>query len=238
MHAIELHHISMERGGKPVLRNISGYFPQGKITTLVGPSGAGKSTLLKLCNGLLSPNEGTIQVLGKPIEEWEPSQLRREVGMALQSAPMISGTVEENLTLPYMLQGEAVEVEKLNAIIREVGLDPDFLQRDSKDLSGGQRQKVSIARTLLLEPSILLLDEITSSLDRVSREEVERMIQHIHETFGTTIVWITHNLEQAARVGHHTWVMMDGELLEQGDSQILTESTHPKVRAFLRGEES
>lgn len=238
MHAIELHHILMERGGKPVLRNISGYFPQGKITTLVGPSGAGKSTLLKLCNGLLSPNEGTIQVLGKPIEDWEPSQLRREVGMALQSAPMISGTVEENLTLPYMLQGEAVEVEKLNSIIREVGLDPDFLQRDSKDLSGGQRQKVSIARTLLLEPSILLLDEITSSLDRVSREEVERMIQHIHETFGTTIVWITHNLEQAARVGHHTWVMMDGELLEQGDSKILTESTHPKVRAFLRGEES
>ena len=158
--------------------------------------------------------------------------------MALQSAPMISGTVEENLTLPYALQGAEVDVDKMKRIIKEVGLDSDYLQRDSRELSGGQRQKVSIARTLLMEPDILLLDEITSALDRASRQEVEALIQHIHKTFGTTIIWITHNLEQAQRIGHYTWVMMDGELVEQGESALLENPQNERVRQFVRGDEA
>lgn len=236
--AIEFTDVSMKRGEQEVLKGITGYFPKGKITTLVGPSGAGKSTLLKLCNGLLSPNTGEILVLGKNVEEWEPVELRTSASMALQSAPMISGTVEENLTLPYALQGAEVDVEKMRKVIQEVGLDSDYLQRDSRDLSGGQRQKVSIARTLLMEPEILLLDEITSALDRVSRQEVEELIAHIHKTFGTTIIWITHNLEQAERIGHYTWVMIDGQLIEQGESSLLNESTDAAVQQFVRGTNS
>ena len=236
--AIEFTDVSMKRGEQEVLKGITGCFPKGKITTLVGPSGAGKSTLLKLCNGLLSPNTGEILVLGKNVEEWEPVELRTRASMALQSAPMISGTVEENLTLPYALQGAEVDVEKMRKVIQEVGLDSDYLQRDSRDLSGGQRQKVSIARTLLMEPEILLLDEITSALDRVSRQEVEELIAHIHKTFGTTIIWITHNLEQAERIGHYTWVMIDGQLIEQGESSLLNESTNPTVQQFVRGTNS
>ncbi|WP_342527784.1 phosphate ABC transporter ATP-binding protein [Chryseomicrobium sp. FSL W7-1435] len=233
--AITFQGVTMKRGEQQVLRQITGHFPKGKITTLVGPSGAGKSTLLKLCNGLLSPDEGDIIVLGKSLTEWDPVELRTRASMALQSAPMISGTVEENLTLPYSLQGAEVDVDKMRRVIREVGLDTDYLQRDSRDLSGGQRQKVSIARTLLMEPDILLLDEITSALDRASRQEVEELIAHIHKTFGTTIIWITHNLEQAARIGHHTWVMIDGELVEQGDSSLLNNSNNAAVSQFVRG---
>ena len=236
--AIDFQNVSMKRGEQQVLKRISGQFPQGKVTTLVGPSGAGKSTLLKLCNGLLSPDEGSITILGKPLEDWEPVELRTRVSMALQSAPMISGTVEENLTLPYALQGAEVDVDKMRRIIKEVGLDVDYLQRDSRDLSGGQRQKVSIARTLLMEPDILLLDEITSALDRASRQEVEELIQHIHKTFGTTIIWITHNLEQAQRIGHYTWVLMDGELVEQGESALLENPQNERVRQFVRGDEA
>lgn len=236
--AIVFQDVSMKRGEQQVLKQISGEFPKGKITTLVGPSGAGKSTLLKLCNGLLSPDEGTITTLGTPLRDWEPVELRTRVSMALQSAPMISGTVEENLTLPYALQGAEVDVDKMKRIIKEVGLDVDYLQRDSRDLSGGQRQKVSIARTLLMEPDILLLDEITSSLDRASRQEIEELIQHIHNTFGTTIIWITHNLEQAQRIGHYTWVMMEGELVEQGESALLENPQNERVRQFVRGNEA
>lgn len=236
--AISFQDVSMKRGEQQVLKRISGQIPKGKITTLVGPSGAGKSTLLKLCNGLLSLDEGTITILEKRLQDWEPVELRTRVSMALQSAPMISGTVEENLTLPYALQGAEVDVDKMKRIIKEVGLDSDYLQRDSRDLSGGQRQKVSIARTLLMEPDILLLDEITSALDRASRQEVEALIQHIHKTFGTTIIWITHNLEQAQRIGHYTWVMMDGELVEQGESALLENPQNERVRQFVRGDEA
>lgn len=236
--AIVFQDVSMKRGEQQVLKQISGEFPKGKITTLVGPSGAGKSTLLKLCNGLLSPDEGTITTLGTSLRDWEPVELRTRVSMALQSAPMISGTVEENLTLPYALQGAEVDVDKMKRVIKEVGLDVDYLQRDSRDLSGGQRQKVSIARTLLMEPDILLLDEITSSLDRASRQEIEELIQHLHNTFGTTIIWITHNLEQAQRIGHYTWVMMEGELVEQGESALLENPQNERVRQFVRGNEA
>lgn len=233
--AIELEKVSLKRGDEQVLKGLTGQFPKGEITTIVGPSGAGKSTVLKLCNGLLSPDEGDIRILGKSLRDWEPADLRQQAGIALQSAPMISGTVEENLTLPYSLHGAEVDVDKVNRMIREVGLDTNYLQRDIRDLSGGQRQKVSIARTLLTEPEILLLDEITSALDRASRMEIEELIQYIHQTYGTTMIWITHNLEQAERIGHYTWVMMDGKLIEEGDSELLSHSTHPDVQKFIKG---
>lgn len=233
--AIELENVSLKRGDEQVLKGLTGQFPKGKITTIVGPSGAGKSTVLKLCNGLLSPDVGDIRILGKSLGDWEPADLRQQAGIALQSAPMISGTVEENLTLPYALHGAEVDVDKVNRMIREVGLDTNYLQRDIRDLSGGQRQKVSIARTLLTEPEILLLDEITSALDRASRMEIEELIQYIHQTYGTTMIWITHNLEQAERIGHYTWVMMEGKLIEEGNSELLSHSTHPDVQKFIKG---
>lgn len=233
--AIELKNITLKRGEEQVLKDLSGQFPEGRITTIVGPSGAGKSTVLKLCNGLLSPDAGEIRILGKSLSEWDAAELRQQAGIALQSAPMISGTVEENLTLPYALHGKEVDVEKVNRMIDEVGLDTNYLQRDVRDLSGGQRQKVSIARTLLTEPARLLLDEITSALDRTSRLEIEELIQFIHQTYGTTIVWITHNLEQAERIGHYTWVMMDGKLIEEGESSLLSHSTNPDVQKFIKG---
>ncbi|MFC4353939.1 ATP-binding cassette domain-containing protein [Chryseomicrobium palamuruense] len=233
--AIELKNVSLQRGEVLVLKGLTGQFPEGRITTIIGPSGAGKSTVLKLCNGLLSQDSGEVTILGKPLSEWEPAELRQQAGIALQSAPMISGTVEENLTLPYALHGAEVDVDKVNRMIQEVGLDTNYLQRDIRDLSGGQRQKVSIARTLLTEPAILLLDEITSALDRASRVEIEELIQYIHQTYGTTIIWITHNLEQAERIGHYTWVMMDGKLVEEGASELLSHSTNPQVQRFIKG---
>lgn len=229
-------HVSYSDGDTQILRNINGSIPEGKITTLVGPSGAGKTTLFRLCNGLISPSSGEIFIKGKSIESYDPVVLRRSVGLALQSATMISGTVLKNLSLPLTLQGKRLEEEEAKKLLTLVGLDEKFLHHNVKDLSGGQRQKVSIARTLVNRPKVLLLDEITSSLDRVSQQDIEELIVKINRDYDTTIMWITHNLDQAKSIGDYTWVMMNGELVETGESDLLNHPKNEKVERFVKGD--
>ncbi|ANU24513.1 phosphate ABC transporter ATP-binding protein [Planococcus donghaensis] len=234
--AIHFNHVDFSFGQMPILKGITGSFPEGKITTLVGPSGAGKTTLLKLCNGLLSPQSGEVYIKEREIESYEPVELRRLVGIALQSAPMITGSVYENLNLPLELQGESLSKDDALELLHDVGLEKELLERKVKDLSGGQRQKVSIARTLVNKPEVLLLDEITSSLDRTSLREIEELIVKINRKYHTTIIWITHNLQQALEIGDYTWVMMDGEVVETGESELLKGPVNDKVKRFVRGE--
>lgn len=233
--AIHFNHVQYSIGGNRILRDITGSFPEGRITTLVGPSGAGKTTLLKMCNGLLSPASGNIYIKDQPIASFEPVMLRRKVGIALQSAPMINGTVYDNLSLPMELQGNKLSEEEAVNLLEDVGLDEKYLNRKVTELSGGQRQKVSIARTLVNKPAILLLDEITSSLDRTSLKEIEELITKINRKFGTTIIWITHNLQQALDIGDYTWVMMDGEVVETGESGLLRDPVNDRVKSFVQG---
>ncbi|SEQ65697.1 phosphate ABC transporter ATP-binding protein, PhoT family [Virgibacillus subterraneus] len=222
--------------GLHILKNITGSIPKGKITTLVGPSGSGKTTLFKLCNGLQSPDSGDIYINDKPINSYDPVKLRRNVGIALQNAAMISGSVMKNLSLPLDLQEEKLSEERAKELLHLVGMNKDSLQRNTKDLSGGQRQKISIARTLVNKPKILLLDEITSSLDSVSRQDIEELITKINHTYDTTIFWITHNLQQAMTIGDYTWAMMDGEIIETGESNFLKDPKEERMKDFVRGE--
>ncbi|MEY9974517.1 putative ABC transport system ATP-binding protein [Lysinibacillus sp. RC46] len=233
--AIHFKQVTFSSNDKMILKSLTGSFPKGKITTLVGPSGAGKTTLLKLCNGLLSPTDGQILIDNQNISTYEPTALRRYVSMALQAAPMIEGTVFDNLALPRSLQGAKLTEQEAIQYLQDVGLDQSFLQRPTNKLSGGQRQKVSIARTLINQSSILLLDEITSALDRQSVKEIETLITTINKKFNVTIIWITHNLQQALTIGHYTWVMMDGELIETGKSSLLNAPKNPRVAEFVQG---
>ncbi|SEN95821.1 phosphate ABC transporter ATP-binding protein, PhoT family [Mesobacillus persicus] len=234
--AVHFHQVHYTIENTKILKNITGSFPEGRITTLVGPSGAGKSTLLKLCNGLLSPDSGEIFIKNKGITAYDPVELRRLVGMALQSAPMVEGTVFKNMSLPMKLQGKHLPEEVAAGLLDDVGLGEEYLHRSSKELSGGQRQKVSIARTLVNRPQILLLDEITSSLDRSSTQEIEELIVKINRKYGATMVWITHNLRQALEVGEYTWVMMEGEVVETGESELLHNPENEKVQRFVKGD--
>ncbi|MUK89359.1 ATP-binding cassette domain-containing protein [Ornithinibacillus sp. L9] len=234
--AVEFRNVNYSADELHILKNITGTFPEGKITTLVGPSGAGKSTLFKLCNGLRSPQSGDILIKNKSINDYDPVELRRNVGIALQSATMIKGSVLENLELPLALQSKSIDHDFAEELLHDVGLQGDFLHRNAKDLSGGQRQKLSIARTLVNRPKILLLDEITSSLDRVSQHDIEELIEKINEKYGTTMIWITHNLKQALDIGHYTWVMMNGEVIETGESSILHSPKNERVQQFVKGE--
>ncbi|OCS88929.1 phosphate ABC transporter ATP-binding protein [Caryophanon latum] len=234
--AITFQNVSYIIDERELLRDMTGTIEKGRITTLVGPSGAGKTTLLKLCNGLYSATTGTVSIAQRPISSIEPTELRRYVGIALQAAPMIDGTVYDNLCLPKQLRGETLTKEQAYHFLDDVHLPHNLLMQQARDLSGGQRQRVSIARTLVNRSPILLLDEITSALDRTACREIEALIQHINDTYDTTIVWITHNLQQALSIGHDTWIMMDGRLIEAGPSSLLTESTNEAVQAFVRGD--
>ena len=207
-----------------VLNGISGKVEKGSILTIIGPSGSGKSTIISLCNLLQTPDEGQVYIAGREIRDWDIQELRRKVGIAFQAAPMMSGTALQNLALPATLKGE--KLENPQKYMDYVGLSTELLSREAKELSGGQQQRLSLARTLVNEPSILLLDEVTSALDSISAQEVEELIVRINKERNVTILWVTHNLEQAERVGDQTWLIMDGRLIEAAETKLFF--THPK----------
>ena len=233
--AIELHDVCFTVKERPILHNLDGVFYKGKITTLVGPSGAGKTTLLKMCNGLLAPTSGHVIIDGQPIEAYEPTSLRRKVGIVLQSAPVLRSTVYENLALPRMLHGEKLSVEEAVSFLEDVQLDASFLHHEATELSGGQKQRLSIARTLINKSDILLLDEITSALDPASAKEIEELILHINRHYGVTVIWITHNLKQVRTMSDFIWFLQEGRLLMTGEPSILEYSDIPAVQQFLNG---
>ena len=233
--AIELQELSFTVKDRTILQNITGTFYKGRITTLVGPSGAGKTTLLKMCNGLLAPTAGDITIDGQAIHTYEPTALRRKVGIVLQSAPIIRSDVYENLALPRKLQGETLSKEEAISFLQDVHLDASFLTHEATQLSGGQKQRLAIARTLINKSDILLLDEITSALDPISAKEIEQLILKINRKYGVTIIWITHNLEQARTLSDFTWIMQDGKLVASGDVSVLEHSDIPAIQQFLNG---
>ena len=235
--AITFQEVSFETNETLILKRISGTIYKGQITTLIGPSGAGKTTLLKMCNGLISPTSGTIFIEEQPIESYDPAALRRFVGIALQSAPVLRKSIFDNLALPLTLQGKKLSREMALESLDAVGLDATFLDRDATELSGGQKQKLSIARTLINKSSILLLDEITAALDPSSAREIEELVIKINKRYGVTIIWITHNFEQARRLSHYTWLLKDGALIEAASSGRLFRNNALSVQQFLRGEE-
>lgn len=233
--AITFQHVSFQSDHRYILKNICGSFQKGHITTLVGPSGAGKTTLLKLCNGLISPTSGHIAFQDIPLHTMNPIVLRKKIGIVLQSAPVIRDSVRANLILPRKLHMESYTDEELEEMLQMVHLDPQLLTTPATKLSGGQKQKLSIARTLMNRPDVLLLDEITSALDPTSTREIEELIQTINKKYNTTIIWITHNINQAQYISDDVWVLANGELVAQGPHSILKPGEHPVIDNLLNG---
>ncbi|ADL69319.1 ABC transporter ATP-binding protein [Thermoanaerobacterium thermosaccharolyticum] len=200
-----------------ILKDITIEIPTGYIYTIIGPSGAGKSTLIKLINRLIDPTEGKILIDGKDIKDYDIIELRRKIGMVFQQPYLFDGTVEDNIKYGPMLKGKkGIDVEYYLSI---VGLDKNYRTRKVDDLSGGEAQRISIARTLANEPEVLLLDEPTSALDPASTQVIEELVMDLKNKLNLTFIWITHNMEQAKRVGDYTVFINKGRLVEYGETR-------------------
>lgn len=182
---------------------------------MVGPSGSGKSSFLRLLNRLDEPTGGTVQLNGEDYLELPPAELRRRLGMVMQTAYLFPGTVADNVAYGPLQRGQRLLAEEIDALLRRVGL-AGYQERDASNLSGGEAQRVSIARTLANAPEILLLDEPTSALDEDSAREVEDLVLHIIRERQMTCVIVTHNNAQARRIAHRTMIVRDGKLVASG----------------------
>jgi putative ABC transport system ATP-binding protein len=208
----ELSEVSLTRGDRRVLDSVSAAIPAG-ATAIVGPSGAGKSTLLRLLNRLADPDAGTITYRGRPLAEYEPLALRREVSLVPQLPALLEGTVESNLAYAAGLAGKELAAE---GCLRLAGLDPDFAGRDVAKLSVGEQQRAMLARALAQEPAVLLLDEPTSALDHTTRDAIEATLGELRRELEISIVLVSHDPEQARRLGDWVVRFEQGRAIEAG----------------------
>ncbi len=233
---LKLEKVSVNLGTSKILDKINLEIPANKITTIIGPSGAGKSTLLRLFNRLVSPAEGKITFKGKNIEEVDVIQLRNRVGMVFQLPVLFPGTVLDNLSYGPSLKGVREDDYALYCL-KLVGLDKSFAEKDVSSLSGGEQQRVSLARTLANKPEVLLLDEPTSALDPASTEHIEKTICQLKSSLNLTIIWITHDLNQAKRVSDYVVFLAGGKVIEAGTKEQLFSNPKEKLtKLFLAGQ--
>ncbi len=196
------------------LDGLNAALPDGGLCVIAGPSGSGKSTLLRLCNRLEAPSQGVVRHRGTDVTQRDPLELRREVGMVFQRPVTFAGTVLDNLREADRACDEARGAE----LLERAGLDASFLARDAGELSGGEAQRVCLARSLATNPRVLLMDEPTSSLDGQAAAVLERLARQLVED-GTPVVWVTHSEEQLRRLADHVLLLEGGRVDRAGGAQ-------------------
>jgi ABC-type phosphate transport system ATPase subunit len=201
MDFISIKNLKKKLDGKEILKGINLNVNKGDILALVGPSGSGKSTLLRCINRLIEPNEGNIYFNDQNIKEISPQKLRRNIVLVHQESVMLPGSVFDNVSYGPSLIGE-VDKSHLIKCIEDAGLSEDFLTKNAEKLSGGEKKRVAIARALALKPSVLLLDEPTSGVDPKKIKTVENNIISFSKKRKLTVLWVTHNIDQAIRISN------------------------------------
>lgn len=212
--------------GATILYNLSLEITAGKITSLIGPSGSGKSTFLRCLNRLWEPPPDTIFLEDKDITTLNVLSLRRRVGMLFQSAALFEGTVAKNIAYGPALSGQSLSPERIAELMAMTGLEPELAQRSTGGLSGGQAQRVALARTLANEPDVLLLDEPTSALDPAATRHVEETILRLRDELNLTVVWVSHAVEQVERVADNLILLVAGTIAETGTTEHLLSGDH------------
>ncbi|MEM7797874.1 MAG: phosphate ABC transporter ATP-binding protein [Chloroflexota bacterium] len=224
---ITVNGLSLSLEGQPkVLKNISVNFVEKKISALIGPSGSGKSTLLRCLNRLWEPPVETVYFDEQDITSLDVLSLRQRVGMVLQSAILFPGSVGDNVNFGPNLHGKPISRERVKELLEMVSLEGDIIDKAADSLSGGQAQRVSIARTLANEPEVLLLDEPTSALDPSATRSVEETLRRLRDELGLTVILVSHSLDQVGRIADFSTLLVKGEIAESGTPDHLLSGIH------------
>lgn len=228
--------------GRPAVDDFSLTVPSRQMTVFVGPSGCGKTTLLRMVNRMVSPTSGRVLIDGDDVASRNPVTLRRSIGYVLQNGGLLPHrTVAENVATVAILNG----ARKRDALARSgemlelVGLDPDLGRRYPAQLSGGQQQRVGVARALATDPNILLMDEPFGAVDPLARRELQEELLRLQRELGKTILFVTHDIEEAFRLGNEVVVFRTdpargGAIAQKGTpSEILANPADDFVRSFI-----
>ncbi|WP_097026383.1 ABC transporter ATP-binding protein [Clostridium peptidivorans] len=213
MSILKFNKVNFTDGEKTILKDINFEIKKGDYVTIVGPSGSGKSTLLKLCNNLISPSDGSIYYNDKNITEYNPVDLRKDISYCLQIPHLFGETVMDNLSFPFKIRNAKINMDKIHELTYKFKIRKNILDEKIINLSGGEKQRISLMRTLMHTPDVLLLDEVTSSLDVENTSIVEDIVKDLNDK-GVTILWITHDMEQSFKYANKRINLNSGELKE------------------------
>ncbi len=235
--AIEFVHVDYAvNGDRPLLSDLNLAVRRDEILILLGRSGSGKTTTLKLINRLLCPTRGEVRVEGRTTLEWDPIQLRRRIGYAVQDVGLFPHyTAEQNVAL--IPRAERWDKERIAHRVRQilslVGLPyEEFARRYPQELSGGQRQRVGLARALAAGPPILLMDEPFGALDPLSRADLQREFASLRKQLGTTVVFVTHDVNEALLLGNRIALLESGKSMGPFTREEFLASTDQRIRAY------
>lgn len=237
---ITYQNITKKYGENTILKDISFQVDENEIFVLVGPSGSGKTTLLKMFNRLIEPTSGDIFYNKKNIKDYKVRDLRQKIGYVLQSASLFPNlTVGENITIALEQRhvSRAKRIDRQKALLRSVGMEPDlYLDRMPEDLSGGEQQRVGIIRALAANPPVVLMDEPFSALDPVVRKQLQDLVLDLHKQMGRTVLFVTHDMQEAVRMGDRIAVVHEGQIEQVGKPrEILQHPATDFIRKFFAG---
>lgn len=235
---LELEQVAKRLGGDQagyLFANVTAAIAEPTIVHILGTSGQGKSTLLRILGLLTSADEGTIKLHGIPSDRWAPEKWRMTASYVSQHPVMLPGSVEDNLLAASRLHQTAFERDFARTLLDRVGLEELSWSKPAEQLSGGEKQRLALVRTLLLRPKILLLDEVTASLDIHSQHAVEDLLQDIHRDQEVTLIWVTHQLEQARTVSKRIWFFAERQLMEDAATEAFFHApSSAAARSFLQ----
>jgi osmoprotectant transport system ATP-binding protein len=224
---------------RPVVNDLSFEIPEGEICVLVGPSGCGKTTTMRMVNRLIEPTAGEILIGGEPNTAMSGTQLRRKIGYAIQQIGLFPHrTIAENIaTVPSLLGWERQRIKtRVDELLELVGLDPgDYRDRYPAELSGGQQQRVGVARAMAADPPIMLMDEPFGAVDPITRERLQDEFLSIQQNIKKTIVFVTHDIDEAIKIGDMIAILKQGGFLAQYDTpeNILSNPNSEFVASFV-----
>ena len=222
---IEYKNVVLRYTEKDILKDVNLRIEDGEFMVLVGPSGSGKTTMLKMINRLLEPTDGNIYMDGKRIKDYVERELRLSTGYVLQAIALFPNlTVAENIALIPEMKGWSKEqlTSKTEELLDKVGLPAtDYAHRLPSELSGGEQQRIGIVRAIIAEPKILLMDEPFSALDAISRKQLQALTKDLHKEFGMTTIFVTHDTDEALKLGDRIAVLQEGEIVQVADSDTI-----------------